>query len=137
MIPTDYYMELSTFWICTTEMLAFIMFFCDSGGQIVYTTFYLSFHFFITRTVGYMYDAEFVSNIIKIFGAFFLMCMVSILFTYIMELQSRLFNSNFENLKLLDGMHEGLLILSKSENEGDRRVMFINNPVQKIVSSFL
>ena len=57
------------------------------------------------------------------------MCLVGMLSIYVMELQSRLFDSNVENLRLLDGMHEGLLILSKNESEGNRRVMFINNPV--------
>ena len=57
------------------------------------------------------------------------MCLVGMLSIYVVELQSRLFDSNVENLKLLDGMHEGLLILSKNESEGNRRVMFINNPV--------
>ena len=35
-----------------------------------------------------------------------------------------------ENLKLLDGMHEGLLILSKSDN----KAMFCNRPAHKLLS---
>ena len=70
-----------------------------------------------------------VTNAVLILLSFFFMCLVGMLSIYVMELQSRLFDSNVENLRLLDGMHEGLLILSKNESEGNRRVMFINNPV--------
>ena len=38
-----------------------------------------------------------------------------------------------ENAKLLDGMHEGLLILSKKE----RRIMFCNSPVDKLLALYL
>ena len=40
------------------------------------------------------------------------------------ELQTKLKDLNGENIKLLDGMHEGLLILSKS----NKNVMFCNKP---------
>ena len=33
---------------------------------------------------------------------------------YILELQSKILTTNNENIKLLDGMHEGVLILSKN-----------------------
>ena len=38
-----------------------------------------------------------------------------------------------ENAKLLDGMHEGLLILSKKE----RRTMFCNNTADKLLTMYL
>ena len=39
----------------------------------------------------------------------------AILFIYIMELQERLAFSNHEHIKLLNGMHEGLTILSEKK----------------------
>ena len=38
-----------------------------------------------------------------------------------------------ENIKLLDGMHEGLLILSTK----DKKVMFCNKPSQKLLKGVL
>lgn len=40
---------------------------------------------------------------------------------------------NVENVKLLDGMHEGLLILSKT----DCKAMFMNKTAQKLINTFL
>lgn len=41
--------------------------------------------------------------------------------------------TNTENLKLLDGMHEGVLILSKSNN----KVIFCNKPAQNLINKFV
>ena len=110
----------------------FILWYCDTGGQIVYTALYLCFHLFFTCTVGYLRKITIVyivTHAVLILMSVLFMCLLGMLIIYIMELQSRLFTSNVENIKLLDGMHEGLLILSKDGSEESRRVMFINNPV--------
>ena len=52
---------------------------------------------------------------------------------YISRLHTKLTTTNKENEKLLDGMHEGVLILSKKE----RLTMFCNKPAQKLLSNFL
>ena len=52
---------------------------------------------------------------------------------YVSDLHTRLATTNIENEKLLDGMHEGLLILSKN----DRKAMFCNKPAQKLIKAFL
>ena len=52
---------------------------------------------------------------------------------YISKLHNTLKTTNMENAKLLDGMHEGLLILSKKE----RRAMFCNSPVDKLLTLYL
>ena len=41
---------------------------------------------------------------------------------------------NTENLKLLNGMHEGLLILEKNDEKRD--IMFCNASVKKLLASF-
>ena len=53
--------------------------------------------------------------------------------TYISQLQLRLRTFNLENIKLLDGMHEGLLILSTK----NKKVMFCNKPSQKLLKGVL
>ena len=60
-------------------------------------------------------------------------CALGTLLIYITELHTKLTTTNRENEKLLDGMHEGLLILSKK----DRLTMFCNKPAQKLLSNFL
>ena len=57
---------------------------------------------------------------------------------YIQDLHSNLTTVNIENLKLLNGMHEGLLILEKGEeNEETRKVMFCNSSVKKLLATFM
>ena len=64
-----------------------------------------------------------------------------------MELQERLEFSNYENVKLLNGMHEGLTILSDKNVTGNqvledqsttkRKLLFSNMPAQKLFRFFL
>ena len=57
---------------------------------------------------------------------------------YIQDLHSNLTTVNIENLKLLNGMHEGLLILEKGEkNEETSKVMFYNSSVKKLLATFM
>jgi len=52
---------------------------------------------------------------------------------YVTKLHITLKTTNMENAKLLDGMHEGLLILSKKE----RRTMFCNSTADKLLTMYL
>ena len=62
---------------------------------------------------------------------FILSAMFSQMILYISTLHSKLKSFNSENIKLLDGMHEGLLILSKTQ----KTVMFCNKPSQKFLEA--
>ena len=59
--------------------------------------------------------------------------LISATLIYISKLHNKLDTVNVENVKLLDGMHEGLLIISKKE----KSTMFCNKPAQKILNSLL
>ena len=65
---------------------------------------------------------------------------LSLIFTglqYLGQLQKQLKFSNSESVKLLDGMHEGLLIVRKKlRSNGERSVMFCNTPAKKIIAGF-
>ena len=81
-----------------------------------------------------IYDQEMtiLSIVTKLFGGvaiFIVHTCLSILLLYISQMHSRMKSSNTENNKLLNGMHEGLLIVSKATNEA----MFCNNPAQKLL----
>ena len=62
----------------------------------------------------------------------FLMAL-AMMIKYMEILQMRLQELNIGNTKLLDGMHEGLLILSQSTNQ----VLFSNKPSQKLLEGVL
>ena len=54
-----------------------------------------------------------------------------IVLLYIFNLHKKMKTQNDQNVKLLDGMHEGLLILSKQQG---KRVLFSNNPIEKFIN---
>lgn len=61
-------------------------------------------------------DFGFVSiNLIIVLIYFLVTTILSMIFIYISELHKEMHTTNTENVKLLNGMHEGLLILSKSD----------------------
>ena len=55
--------------------------------------------------------------------------LVAMMIRKISELNVKMKNNLVENMKLLDGMHEGLLILSKAQQD----VLFCNRPAQKLL----
>ena len=70
--------------------------------------------------------------------------------TYLLTLHDKLEYANMENIKLLDGMHEGLLICNKDCRSGgksqissvdeqtfERSVTFCNRPVKKIFAEYV
>ena len=65
---------------------------------------------------------------------FFACMLLAITIVYIQDLHSNLTTVNADNLKLLNGMHEGLLILSKDEE--NRQIMFCNATVKKLIQNF-
>ena len=70
-------------------------------------------------------SATFVGEIIMCVLLIFMFTTVfAMIILYISTLHVRIKAFNVENIKLLDGMHESLLILSKTNN----RVMFCNKP---------
>ena len=63
--------------------------------------------------------------------------MLGCMCVYVSEQHERRLKTEGDNLKLLDGMHEGLLILAKDQIEDNPKIMFINNPVQKLIKTFM
>ena len=74
----------------------------------------------------YMEEITVASTMIKVlyvFGIFTITSGLSMTLLYISQLHNTMKTVNIENVKLLDGMHEGLLILLKSDPQ---RPMFCN-----------
>ena len=51
------------------------------------------------------------------FFCFTILTILNMLLMYIAQIRSKLAQLIFENLNLLDGMHEGLIVLSESDKE--------------------
>lgn len=67
---------------------------------------------------------------------FFVFSSIFVTINVVIKLWHRLRFANQENMKLLNNMHEGLLILGKpEEGSEDRPIMFCNQPVQKLLSN--
>ena len=69
-------------------------------------------------------------------------CLTAALFyssmDYLIGLQQKLQFTNIENLKLLDGMHEGLMIFKNSKKHDEtRQVMFCNRSASRLANTFL
>ena len=60
-------------------------------------------------------------------------CLVAAGVVYLKELQGTLDSTNEENVKLLDAMHEGILIIKKV----DKEVIFCNQPAEKLLTKFI
>ena len=78
-----------------------------------------------------------IANTFMIILGTVVLSMIGMMSMYVFEQHDRLLRTEVDNLKLLDGMHEGLLILAKDQIEDDPKVMFINNPVQKLIKTFM
>ena len=92
--------------------------------------------------VGYIHSVAYLAditvfyliyNLLRILCYFLGLTWFSMVIVYIQDLHMKLTSVNADNLKLLNGMHEGLLILNK--NEDSRQIMFCNTPVMKIITA--
>ena len=71
-----------------------------------------------------------LSQILMIFIG---MLNTAILLVYISSLHQKMQCTIRQNTKLLNGMHEGLLILSKF----DKSILFVNKPAQKLLTNII
>ena len=126
--------SISEIYISVIWMFGNVIFMTDQVGQLIYISFmHLLFTFALKSTV---FDEKMNLHLIliKLFmvaGTFAINALLSMILLYISSLHSRMKSSNVENTKLLDAMHEGLLILSKADNES----MFCNFPAQKLLKN--
>ena len=71
-------------------------------------------------------------------GQFLILTMIAMISLYISTLHQRLKRLNAENINLLDGMHEGLLILSKTTSSlraaAKDQILFCNRTAEKLLT---
>ena len=111
-------------------------FYCDQPVSLVFQCFTFNFHFFFTTTVLYFNEIGVMRVLtvtwLNICLALSLLFLSTVIF-YIYQLQAKITSTNEANIKLLDGMHEGVLIISKKTKE----IIFFNKPAQKLLTSFV
>lgn len=106
-------------------MLYFIVFYTDNYKQIFVTLASTAIQTFVI--MGYIYEEEVTvvwvtmkMILLLLFLAFLMLFALSM--AYISQFQTRLKTMNSSNVRMLDGMHEGVLILSKEHQS----TMFCN-----------
>ena len=71
-------------------------------------------------------------NIVMILLLFVSACLLGMVIIYISQLHARLEFSHVEHVKLLHGMHEGLVIFNRQQDS----IMFSNKPAKKLFDIF-
>ena len=101
----------------------------------------LTFHLFFSLPVVYKWEptGEFLtSSLLTCIGFLVFQTVMGMLFVHVSGVHEQLHFANEENVKLLNGMHEGLIILSKqpSVEVSQSTLMFHNKPAKKLISTF-
>ena len=68
-------------------------------------------------------------KLMDIFMCFVIMNVLNIFLMYIVQIRSKLSQLIYENLNLLDKMHEGLIVLSRS----DRELKLASRPAVRLI----
>ena len=114
--------------------IMFAALYSDQGWQIISSVATVVWHIFFTLYFCYYKPMSAATILVDItmIVAFFLGCLFNgIIVDYIAKINSELHNANEEKLNLVNGMHEGVLILSED------KVIFCNQPALKLVNTFL
>ena len=115
-------------------MVLFITYYSGHGFQTLVVFFAMCTQTFFT--LGYVYEQEkyltfagALSGLLNNILYFFWNCLIAILILYVTELHKTLGDYSKMNEKLLDGMHEGLLIVSKRTSQ----TLFCNQPATSLL----
>ena len=116
--------------------LFFLLFYNDDGKHIICSTLTMAWHVSFALFVAYnrpytLLDILFNSGVV--IGFLILQIILGMIIVHMSKIHSSLFLANEEHINLLNGMHEGILILSRE----DQSVMFSNKPTQKLIRKFL
>ena len=125
-------------YILLSHIISWCSFYTNRGWQLIQSALFGFLSVFIT--FSFLLDED---TFLK-FGGFFKLtlwitvymagsCSLAIILIYIAQLQVLLRKYMEQNAKLLDGMHEGLLILSKSS----MKTLFFNKPAQALIRGAL
>ena len=122
-------------------LILFLCFYCDSGAQIIYMTFCLSFQILLIQTLGYnkISFMHILGGIIAIVLFFMINSFIGVSIVYMKNLEQTKADALKSNIQCIEGMHEGLFILSKKNetNAGMPKQLLCNKPARKLLGEFL
>ena len=115
----------------------FVLFFVHEASSIIMMTFTLAMQMFVGDHIMYNRGLG-IGNIlfdITLLAAYFgCLSTTASIISYVKHLQSKLRMSNDSQATMLNGMHEGVLILNQNLDKNDENmVLFCNWPAQKIL----
>ena len=120
--------------------LVYIIFAIGYRYEIIIAGIVLALNLFVGLNVAYERPLSFQVGTIYIFLTFLCMLnatLVNIVLIYIGEVKKKLTVSNSSNINLLNGMHEGLLILSHTNLNEPSNFLYCNNSAQKLITTFV
>ena len=111
--------------------------YCGSGIDIILITLALLFHEIVGKEINYndsTFDKASVFSTLLITISFFIMLnLAGLLLVYIKETNKKLQGSIESNIRTLNGMNEGVIILSNRTLESPQRIAFCNKPASKLI----
>ena len=126
-VPSVHSTTFDDLFVLLINIMAFIIYYTIEPWQIVFSVINYFVWSFVPVVLIFKGELTFLVVLNKFcvaIGMFITTCLIAMSLVYIFQLQTKLRDLNVENIKLLDGMHEGLLILSKE----NKNVMFCNKP---------
>ena len=125
------YFQLFFIWL-----VLLFCFYTDSAYQIIFGCITLAVNIFFVLPMFHLTRVHWLNlttNLILLISFFFVATIFGMFSIFVSQMYLHLDASNTQNIKLLNGMHEGLLIIDKR----GKSTMFCNRPAQKLISTFL
>ena len=134
-LPQDWYerTDYSTF---VMQTIFFMLWYTQHRSQVIIHTFFHFMGTIIVPGVFFMQEMTMSSLILKtsfVLTAFLTNVLFASALIYISTLQKKMKSINKQNLRLLDGMHEGLLIVSKAQENSSREALYCNEMASKLL----
>ena len=114
-IPNSYNETLGPVDLTMNSTIYFLTFYCDRPDHLVFAAVHLAVEIFFGCHYAYMHQVltigVFTMDIIMIVTYFVCTAFAGMVLIYLEDLRTTVNETNEENVKLLNGMHEGLLVL--------------------------
>ena len=121
-------------------MISFVSFYTDSGYQIIVVSLTCAYCLFFGISVAYdrpMTSGTFLIYLITTVCVVVCSLSLGIILKYVIEVRHKLRAANVSHVKLLHGMHEGLLIVEQDSSINSNPWLFFNRPASKLINTFL
>lgn len=138
--PSQNGQEYDEIYYLITFLISFVCFHSDSGCQIIAFSLTFAYCLFFGISVAYDRPLTFKTCLVYTFttiGFSITTFVLGIIFKYIIDVRQNLRAANASHIKLLHGMHEGLLIVGHDACLNSNQWLFYNKPVSKLINTFL